>query len=47
VPAIMVEVEVNVVESCSEKEEPKMDTLALPALDKNDSDVSEEDEDGG
>ena len=40
----MVEVEVNS-ETCDEQE-PKMDTLALPQMDKSDSEVSEE-EDGG
>jgi hypothetical protein len=41
----MVEVEVNV-ESCTEKEL-KMDTLVIPNLDKTDSDISEEEDDGG
>ncbi|KAG5682355.1 hypothetical protein PVAND_011712 [Polypedilum vanderplanki] len=41
----MVEVEVNV-ETCIEKDL-KMNNLSIPDFEKNDSDVSEEDEDRG
>lgn len=43
----MVEVEVEVNVEPPNNEVPQMVTLEVPILDKNDSDISEEDSDGG